>query len=128
MRPLFSFWNAVVARRGVGYQPLHIVDVGCGHGDVLRRVAKWAAHRSVAVRLTGVDINPYAARAARQCGREAQLPAGVIDWMTADVFSVELPAAADVVISSLFTHHLSEARRCALSSRGVKSRPVGDGW
>ena len=107
--PTIRFLERVVAKRGVGYEPLHIVDVGCGHGDVLRRVAQWAAQRSVAVRLTGIDLNPYAARAARQCCREEHFPPGAVDWVTADIFAAQLPLEADVVISSLFTHHLLDA-------------------
>jgi SAM-dependent methyltransferase len=44
--------------------PLHIVDVGCGGGDLLRQIARWARKRGIAVQLTGIDLNPYAARAA----------------------------------------------------------------
>lgn len=105
--PTLAFLERVVTQRGVGYEPLHIVDVGCGHGDVLRRVAKWAAQRSVPVRLTGVDLHEYAERGARLCAREERMPGGQIEWCTADVFALKLEQPADVVISSLFTHHLS---------------------
>src|SRR5579864_6610734 len=44
--------------------PVHIVDVGSGGGDMLRQIAGWAARRRTAVQLTGIDLNPYAARAA----------------------------------------------------------------
>ncbi len=108
--PTLAFLEQVVARRGVGYEPLHIVDVGCGHGDGLRRVARWAAQRSLPVRLTGVDLHPYAARGARLCGREEQMAPGVIEWVQADVFSVELAEPPDAVVSSLFTHHLADSK------------------
>ena len=48
---------------------VHIVDVGCGGGDLLRRIAGWARRRGIAVQLTGIDLNPYAARAAAEIGR-----------------------------------------------------------
>ncbi len=47
-------------------QPLHIVDVGSGGGDLLRQIAGWSRRRKVAVQLTGIDLNPYAARAAAE--------------------------------------------------------------
>lgn len=82
--------------------PLRIVDVGCGGGDMLRRIERWAKHRRVAVELTGIDLNPYAARAAR----EFTPPGSAIRWVTGDAFAHAGPV--DVVLSSLFTHHLSE--------------------
>ena len=41
-------------------EALRIVDVGCGGGDLLRRVDAWARRRGVKVKLVGVDLNPYA--------------------------------------------------------------------
>jgi SAM-dependent methyltransferase len=82
-------------------EALRIVDVGCGGGDLLRRVAAWARRRGVDVRLVGVDLNPYAARAAREFGGDDR-----IDWVTGNAFSYA--GEVDVVVSSLFTHHLEE--------------------
>lgn len=81
--------------------PLHIVDVGSGGGDMLRHIERWAKRRGIAVTLTGIDLNPYAARAAR----EFTSGGSGIQWITGDAFSYAGPV--DVVISSLFTHHLS---------------------
>jgi len=83
-------------------EPLRIVDVGSGGGDMLRQIAGWAKHRAVQVQLTGIDLNPHAARAAREL-----TPANMdIDWITGDAFSYT--QTADVILSSLFTHHLPE--------------------
>jgi SAM-dependent methyltransferase len=81
-------------------QPLRIVDVGCGGGDMLRRIERWAKQRDLPVKLVGIDLNPYAARAAREFTRGSE-----IEWLTGDAFSYAEPI--DVVLSSLFTHHLS---------------------
>ena len=35
-----------------------------GGGGLLRRIADWAGRRVIAVQLTGIDMNPHAARAA----------------------------------------------------------------
>jgi len=69
---------------------------------MLRRIARWATRRGIAVQLTGIDLNPHAARAAREF-TSANV---AIDWITGDAFSYTEPA--DVILSSLFTHHLSE--------------------
>ena len=87
-----------------GAAPLHILDVGCGGGDTLRHIERAARHWKLPVRLTGIDLNPYAARAATEF-----TPAGsAIEWVTGDAFSYRA-TPVDVVISSLFTHHLPDA-------------------
>ena len=101
-RPTLQWLDQVVLSN-YPKQPLRIVDVGFGGGDMLRRIARWAARRGIAVQLTGIDLNPYAARAA--CEFTAS-DAG-IHWITGDAFSYAQPV--DVVLSSLFTHHLPEA-------------------
>ena len=108
-KPALSFLSRVVARTGVGYEPLHVVDVGCGHGDGLRTIYRWARKRSLPLRLTGVDMNPYAVRLARERDRAEYIPGGAITWVTADVFTWRPEQPADIVLSSLFAHHLSDA-------------------
>jgi ubiquinone/menaquinone biosynthesis C-methylase UbiE len=103
-RPTLRLLEQFVDRAREG-EPLHIVDVGCGGGDMLRRIRVWAGRRQIAVRLTGIDLNPNAVRAAREF-----TPAGSgIRWVSGNAYSFD--AAADpvgVVISSLFTHHLPD--------------------
>lgn len=83
-------------------RPLRILDVGSGFGDMLRRIDRWAERRGVAVELTGLDLNPWSARAAA----EATPPGRRIHWVTADVFAYS--GEADVIVSSLFAHHLDD--------------------
>jgi SAM-dependent methyltransferase len=87
-------------------RPLVVVDVGCGYGDMLRRIAAFAAHREVAVDLIGIDLNPLAAAAAARA-----TPLGPpIRYLAGDVFDLSPSIRPDVVISSLFAHHLDDAR------------------
>ena len=85
-------------------EPLHIVDVGSGGGDMLRCIERWAARGGVAVELTGIDLNPYAARAAKEFSKGRSK----IRWLTGDAFSVQLHRPPDIILSSLFTHHLPD--------------------
>jgi SAM-dependent methyltransferase len=84
--------------------PLHLVDVGCGYGDMLRRIHAWAQARNLPVRLTGIDLNEDAIRAAR----EATLP-GTVDYLAGNCFDFKPVSGIDLVISSLMTHHLEDA-------------------
>jgi len=104
-RPTLDFLNRLIAQKHPK-QPLRIVDVGSGGGDPLRRIERWAKQRGVAVKLVGIDLNPHAARAAREF-----TPAGsAIEWITGDAFSTAFSEVqpVDIVLSSLFTHHLAE--------------------
>lgn len=85
-------------------KPLHIVDVGCGAGDMLRRIERWARRRKMAVRLTGIDRNPFAARAAQEFGGANSS----VEWVTCEAYDYQPQVKIDLVISSLFTHHLSD--------------------
>jgi SAM-dependent methyltransferase len=82
-----------------------ILDIGSGFGDMLRVIDRWANRRGVKVDLTGVDRNPWSARAAM----EAPARGRAIRFVSADVFDFHPPRGVDIVISSLFAHHLNEA-------------------
>jgi SAM-dependent methyltransferase len=84
--------------------PLHIVDAGCGGGDVLRRIGRWASEQNIQVKLTGIDVNPYATRAAREFTTERN----GIDWITTTALAYQPDEPVDLVISALFTHHLED--------------------
>jgi SAM-dependent methyltransferase len=105
--PTLAFFDRIVDRTpGLRARPLRILDVGSGGGDMLRAVARWSEQRNIAVSLSGVDLNPHAALAARELSAKDPLAAH-IEWHTGDVFTHELERPPDVVISALFTHHLS---------------------
>jgi 2-polyprenyl-3-methyl-5-hydroxy-6-metoxy-1,4-benzoquinol methylase len=84
---------------------LVIVDVGSGYGDMLRKVDRWAARRGTKVKLIGLDLNPWSARSAT----EATPKNRPIRWVTANVFDFRPDERIDVIMSSLFTHHLDNA-------------------
>jgi SAM-dependent methyltransferase len=90
--------------------PLHIVDVGSGGGGLLRRIARWARKRGLVVQLTGIDLNPYAARAAA----EAMPKELAIAWVTGNVLMYRPEKPVDIVVSSLTAHHLEDEEIIAL--------------
>ncbi|HEU5352175.1 MAG TPA: methyltransferase domain-containing protein [Terracidiphilus sp.] len=102
--------NAVRCMPPGSRERLHIVDVGCGGGDLLRRIAGWARRRGIAVELTGIDMNPYAARAAAEF-----TPRDVgIAWITGNALEYRPEKPMDVVVSSLMAHHLEDEEIVAL--------------
>jgi SAM-dependent methyltransferase len=77
-----------------------VLDVACGHGDALRKIRD----RYPAARLTGIDLNPWATRAAR----EATGSAAGIDFVNGDAFAYVPERKFDFIITSQFTHHLTD--------------------
>lgn len=84
---------------------LTIVDVGFGAGDMLRAVARRLAARGWKARLIGYDINPRSEAAAR-----ALTPTAFdIEYRTGDALAMPGEEPVDLVISSLVTHHMTDA-------------------
>ncbi len=105
-RPTLNFLERV-AKREAGRE-LHIVDVGSGYGEMLRKVYHWARRTGVRVRLTGIDLQPKTAAIAAEATREAGLPEDAISWRMGDAMLAETMGPTDVVLSSLVMHHLPD--------------------
>ena len=84
-------------------RPLTVLDVGSGGGDLAVMLARWAARDGKALRITGIDPDPRAARFAGQ--RPAM--AGVEFRAAHSADLVSEGARFDVVISNHVLHHLA---------------------
>jgi ubiquinone/menaquinone biosynthesis C-methylase UbiE len=92
---------------------LHIADIGCGGGDMLLVIARWARKHQLPLRLLGVDANPYIIEYARK--NTAAWPE--IEYLRADIFSESFRAQEfDMVSCTLFTHHFSNEQLVRLLS------------
>jgi 2-polyprenyl-3-methyl-5-hydroxy-6-metoxy-1,4-benzoquinol methylase len=98
-RPMLQW----LARETAGLPSFSLLDVACGHGDALRRIHRWAERRGIDARLDGIDLNPWATRAAREATATAP-----IRYRTGDVFAIDAAESFDFIISSQFTHHLTD--------------------
>ena len=101
-RPTLRF----LARAAAGRTHLSVLDVACGHGDMLRRIRAWGERRGLSLTLTGVDLEARTASIAAA----ATPPEMRIAYRTSDVFAYVPDPPADVIVSSLFTHHLPDSR------------------
>ncbi len=96
-RPPTLGWLALASGGMTGFS---LIDVGFGHGDMLRAVAGWARAQGLAVQLTGYDRNPRSAAVAAA----ASVGLG-IDYVTGDP---PADARPDFIISSLVAHHMAD--------------------
>ena len=105
-RPTLAFFRRIAELRGASHSPLRLLDVGFGHGDMLRRIARLAQRMEVAVELVGIDLNHRSAVAA-SAATPTNLP---IRYCTGDYRNLA-GQGWDMIVSSLVTHHMSEAER-----------------
>ncbi|HEU4651251.1 MAG TPA: methyltransferase domain-containing protein [Croceibacterium sp.] len=115
-RPTLSFLRRAV-RRG---RHLRVLDVGFGDGDMLRRIARWAARRGLAAELTGIDLNTRSKAAAE--GKPSPIP---IRYLTGDYAGLA-GEGFDCVISSLVAHHMSPDQLVAFLR--FMEREAAVGW
>jgi len=97
-RPTLAFLSRLPKPGG----RLKLLDVGFGHGDMLRRIARWAARRGVTAELVGIDLNPRSEAAAR----DATDPALPITYRTGD-YAALAGEGWDAIVSSLVAHHMT---------------------
>ncbi len=94
-----------------------ILDLGCGGGDMLRAIARWARRNNKKVRLVGVDWNPVMTNYAS----EHSLEYPEISFITRSIFDDELlQEQADITMNSLFCHHFTHDELVFLLQRMYK--------
>ncbi len=113
-RPTLDF----LARAIAGRKTFRLLDVGFGDGDMLRRIARWAATRGIAAELVGVDLNPRSEQAARAHG-------GDIRYVTGDYADLA-DEPWDVIVSSLVAHHMTRDQLVAFLR--FMERHASAGW
>ena len=119
-----AIWRGIRQLTGVRRgERLRIVDIGSGGGDVTTRLWEIAHKRGVELQIHGYDVSPTAVSYAQK-----RVPPGApIAFHVVDVLHDQWPVRqVDVVVSSLFLHHLSVldatrllARMAEIASCGV---------
>ena len=99
-----------------------IVDVGCGHGDILRDVAKFGRKHNYRFKLIGIDANPTAIEYANELSVEFD----ELTFETQDIFSDEFQKREfDVVLATLFLHHFKEKELVSFLKNTLKQTKIG---
>ncbi|MFO7746112.1 MAG: methyltransferase domain-containing protein [Psychroflexus sp.] len=84
---------------------LVIADIGCGSGDALRQISKWAKKQGINVQLIGIDANPFTIEIAREWTRDYKN----ISYRVIDVFSEDFDDfEADIITCCLTLHHFED--------------------
>jgi len=86
-------------------EPITIIDLGCGGGDILREVATFGKKYNYNFKLIGLDANPNTVKYAKSLSQNYNN----IEFKTIDIFSEEFNALKyDLVLTTLFLHHFKE--------------------
>ncbi len=84
---------------------LSIIDMGCGNGDMLRRVAAYGSKNNLKLKLTGIDANEHTLIYARSLSKDYPN----IDYLKTDITGDQFSSIkADVFLCTLTLHHFDD--------------------
>jgi len=107
------FWKPLLQlAQSAGAEPLKILDIASGGGDVSVDLAIRARRAGLNVEIAGCDISEYAVRYATEQARRRQLEN--VHFFQSDIFQEPAEQKYDLVMCSLFLHHLDESQAVQL--------------
>ncbi len=103
-------------------QPIKIIDLGCGGGEILRKIADWGRKNNRPIELIGIDANAFIVDYAQQ----ASLNYPEIQFQQLDVFSSAFTQMDyDIALCSLFLHHFRDEEILLLLKTMKKCAKIG---
>jgi 2-polyprenyl-3-methyl-5-hydroxy-6-metoxy-1,4-benzoquinol methylase len=96
-------------------RPLRVVDVACGGGHIVVSLARRAARDGVSIELTGCDVSSVALDFARTLTEQAGVQG--VRFVRADAQRDPMPDGVDVMLCTLFLHHLANDDAAAMLRR-----------
>jgi len=110
LNPILGGWKSIYRRQIrpllSADHPTSILDLGCGGGDILRLIGRYAAQDGMAVQLTGVDPDERAIAFARSAGYDASLNTTLSFEAVDSAALLERGDRYDIVLSNHVLHHL----------------------
>lgn len=99
-----------------------ILDVGCGNGDMLRELAKYAEKTGLSFDLYGIDANNFTIRHAQNLSANYSN----ISFICADIFEeIEKENTYDMMLCTLTLHHFKNEEIVRLLSDFAKHSNLG---
>jgi SAM-dependent methyltransferase len=111
-----------VLAREVAPRPLRVLDLATGGGDVPIRLWHKARRAGLNLTIDGCDVSPVAVEHATEQARQR---GAVLRFFVADALRDSFSDGYDVILSSLFLHHLTEEQTVTLLRKaGEAARAV----
>ena len=99
-----------------------IVDLGCGHGDILRDIAKFGRKNNYTFRLIGIDANI----AAIDYAKELSCEYSELSFKAIDIFSEDFKKQSyDIVLCTLFLHHFKNNELISFLKMIIERATIG---
>jgi 2-polyprenyl-3-methyl-5-hydroxy-6-metoxy-1,4-benzoquinol methylase len=99
-----------------------IVDLGCGHGDILRDIAKFGRENNYTFRLIGIDANIAAIAYAKELSKEYS----ELSFKAIDIFSEDFKKQSyDIVLCTLFLHHFKNNELISFLKMTIEKATIG---
>jgi SAM-dependent methyltransferase len=115
-RTAAAIWPAIrIAARDTAARPLRVLDIACGGGHVLVSLARRARRDGIDIDWLGWDMSPVAIGYARTLAGRRGVEG--VRFERADALRDPIPSGVDVVVSTLFLHHMTEKDAAALLRR-----------
>lgn len=103
-------------------QTLTILDVGCGNGDMLRTLAKYAKQNNITLNLIGIDANAFTINYAQSLSESYPN----ISYHCQDIFSEDFnQVTCDILLCTLTLHHFQNNQIEILLRHFTKQSRVG---
>ncbi len=103
-------------------EPITIIDLGCGGGDILRRISIFGKKAGYRFNLIGIDANKDAIVYAKKLSEDYDN----ISYFDYDLFSEEFDQLEyDLVLSTLFLHHFKEAQIISVLEKILQKAKLG---
>jgi len=80
-----------------------VAEIGCGGGDNLCAIGRWAQRKGIDIQLTGIDLNPECIAFAKSRPSNKN-----IHFIHSDYRHARFDEAPDIIFSSLFCHHFTD--------------------
>ena len=99
-----------------------IIDLGCGHGDILRLVANFGRKKDYNFKLIGIDANQDAIDYAN----ELSVNYPELSFRNEDIFSEKFQDINyDIALTTLFLHHFKEEEMVSILSNLSNKATIG---
>jgi 2-polyprenyl-3-methyl-5-hydroxy-6-metoxy-1,4-benzoquinol methylase len=103
-------------------QPITIVDVGCGNGDMLRKLADFGLKNKYNFNLIGIDANEFTIRYARKLSQNYSN----ISYQCENIFDKQFSQLKyDILLCTLTLHHFNKVEIDSLMKVFYENSNIG---
>lgn len=113
-----NFWSRTgsVFWQSLPKTSLRILDIACGAGNLSIELAQRAKKAGLSFQVDGADRSPAAIEWAQRLAAQKKVD---VNFFKLDICTEEIPRGYDIIITSLFFHHLGKDQAVSLIQRMV---------